>query len=263
MAPRFLPLSFLLLLSQAVPARADLRFTVRRGIQRQTEYRQGRNTRLEFGDAFGPQVIWIYNGDRQLWYTLDPATRAYTVRRAEPQKPNPLLRARESGKTIDIYRDYVDTGERRWMFGHLARHVMLSERWVPEAGSCSAGDGEQRMKTDGWYIDLPTAHSQIHAYLGGGMFCPNGALDRTEIHTTGAREDGLPLLEVSTSPDWHYSMRNKVIELDESPLDPKTFLPPAGFHEAPSPPNQRRNTFLDHLRYRLSWWVSAAEELLD
>jgi hypothetical protein len=131
MAPRFLLLSLWLLTGQAVPADADLKFTTREGAQRQTQFMRGRSHRMEIGDAFGPRQVFIYNADRQLEYKLDPATRAYTVRRVEPWKPDPLLRARMSGKTIDIYRDYVDTGERRWMFGHLARHVIQSERRVP------------------------------------------------------------------------------------------------------------------------------------
>jgi hypothetical protein len=263
MTTRFLPLSLLLLLTQAVRSRADLKITIRRGTQRETLYIQGRKSRTEIGDAFGPQVIWIYNGDRQLRYALDSATRAYIVHPIEAWKPNPLLRAPESGKTVDIYRDYVDTGERRWMFGHLARRVIRSERRVPELGSCSAREGEQRTKTDGWYIDLPSAYPQGQGYLMGSAACPNGAIDRTEIHTTGPREKGFALLEISTSSEWHGSMRNKVVELDESPLDPKRFLPPADFHQVPSLPNQRRDSFLENLRYRLSWWVSAAEEWLD
>jgi hypothetical protein len=267
MTTRFLPLSLLLSLSQAIPARADLKFTIRQGIQRRTQYVQGRNSRTEFGDAFGAQLIGIYNGDRQLQYALDPSTRTYAVHPIEPWKPNPLLRPRESGKTIDIYRDYVDTGERRWMFGHLARHVILSERRVPEPGSCSAsaGEGESRTKKDGWYIDLPAAHPQGrgYGYFMGSTECANGAVDRIEIHTTGHCENGFPLLDVSTSSQWHGLMRNKVVEWDESPLDPRTFMPPADFHQVHSLPNQRRDTFLDNLRYRLSSWVSAAEELLD
>jgi hypothetical protein len=263
MTTRFLALSLLLWLSPAVPAHADLKLTIRRGTQRETLYIQGRKSRTEIGDAFGPQVIWIFNGERQLRYALDPATRAYIAHPIEAWKANPLLRAPESGKTIDIYRDYVDTGERRWMFGHLARHVIRSERRVPEPGSCSAREGEQRTKTDGWYIDLPSAYPQGLGYLMGGAACPSGAMDRTEIHTIGPREKGFALLEISTSSESHGLMRDKVVELDESPLDPKTFLPPADFHQVPSLPNQRPNTFLANLRYRLSWWVSAAEDWLD
>lgn len=231
MSQRFLPLSLLLLLSQAIPARADLKFR-------------------------------IDNADRQNHHAPDPATRTYAVHPIEPWKPNPLLRARESGKTIDIYRDYVDTGERRWMFGHLARHVIRSERRVPAPGSCSGGEGEQRTKTDGWYIDLPAAPRGL-GYLMGGPGCPEGVMDHIEIHTTGPRENGLTLLEVSTSSQGHGSTRSKVVEWDESPLDPKTFQPPANFHQVPSLPNQQRGTFLDNLRYRLAGCVSYAEEPLD
>lgn len=262
MVTRFLPLSLRLLLSQAILAHADLKIAIRRGISRETRYVHGRNSRTEIGDAFGPQWIYIYNGDRQLQYGLDPSTRTYTVRRVEPWKPNPLLRVRESGKTIDIYRDTVDTGERRWMFGHLARHVIQSERRVPQPGSCSAGEGVRRTKTDGWYIDLPD--TQGHGYvMDGGMACPNGALDRIEFHFTGPRENGIALIETQTTDSRRVTSRTKVVEWDESPLDLKTFLPPAGFHEVSSPPNRRHDGFLDTLRYRLSGLVIAAEDWLD
>jgi hypothetical protein len=201
----------------------------------------------------------------QLQYALDPSTRTYTAHRVEQRKHNQLLRTPASGKTIDLYRDYVDTGERRWMFGHPARHVIVSERRVPEPGSCSAKEGERRTKTDGWYIDLPAPY-QGAGFMGidAGAFCPNGALDRIEIHITGPREKGFPLLETITRSDWpRATVRTKVVEFDESPLDPKTFLPPAGYRQSPDLTQHGHSTFLDTLRYRLSGWVSAAEELIE
>lgn len=274
MTTRFLPL--LLLLSQAIPAGADLKIVTHRGTSSDTLYvqvrgSQARNSRSEFGDAFGPQAIWIFNGDRQLQYGLDPSTRTYTAHRVEPWKPNPLLRVPESGKAIDIYRDYVDTGERRWMFGHLARHVILSGRWVPEAGSCSAKQGELRTKTDGWYVDLPGPFKGAALFgVDHGVSCPNGAQDSIAFHTTGTRETGYPLLETVTRTDSKRVIsRKKVVAWDESPLDPKTFLPPGDFHQVPSLPNadaagnRRRDVFLDNVRERLSGFVLAAEDLLE
>jgi hypothetical protein len=269
MTARFLPLSLLLLLSRAVPAHADLKIVTHESncSSTTTRYVQGRNVRIDTHFANFPQQIVIFDADHQRSYTLDPASRAYAVRPVEPWKPDPLLRVPESGKTIDIYRDYVDTGERRWMFGHLARHVIQSERRVPEPGSCSAGEGERRIKTDGWYIDLPAAYPQGHGYvMDGGAVCPNGALDRTEIHTTGHCENGFPLLETVTAlPRNGFTSRTKVIELHESPLDPKTFMPPADFHQVPSLPQDGTSTFLDTLEYRWSRLVcnTWAEALLE
>jgi hypothetical protein len=123
MPKRFLSLSLLLLLRQAVPAHADLKIVTHEGncSSTSTRYVQGHNYRIDTHFVDFPQQIVIYDADHQRSYTLHPATRAYTASRIEPWKPDPRLRARMSGKAIDIYRDTVDTGERRWMFGHLAR----------------------------------------------------------------------------------------------------------------------------------------------
>jgi len=269
MTARFLPLSLLVLFNQAVPALGDLKIVSHDGncSSTRTRYVQGHNFRVDTHFADFPQQIVIFDSDRQCAYTLDPASRAYTVRHVEPRKPNPLLRARESGKTIVIYRDTVDTGERRWMFGHLARHVIRSERRVPEPGACSAGEVERRTKIDGWYIDLPAAYPQGHGYvMDGGMVCPNGMIDRIEIRPNGRPEGGFPLLETVTSPDWHLSTsQTTVVELDESPLDPNTFMLPADFHEAPAQPQQRPGDFLDTLRNRWARLVcnTWAEALLE
>ena len=76
MTARFLPLSLLLLLSQAVTAHADLKITTRIGncTSTSTRYNQGSN--------------------HQRIYTLDAAMRAYTVTRVEQPK-GASLAARE------------------------------------------------------------------------------------------------------------------------------------------------------------------------
>jgi hypothetical protein len=119
------------LLTQAVPAYADLKITTRTGncTSTSTRYTQGSNFRIDIHDANGPQQILIYNADHQQFYTLDAATHAHTVKRVEqPKRIESLQRASD----------------------------IQSERRVSEPGSCS-GSGEKRIKTDGWYIDLPAA----------------------------------------------------------------------------------------------------------
>jgi hypothetical protein len=199
MTARFLPLSLLLLLSQAVPAHADLKITTRIGTcsSTSTRYNQGSN--------------------HQRIYTLDAATRAYTVTRVEQPKGASLQRASD----------------------------IQSERRVSEPGSCSGG-GEKRIKTDGWYIDLPVART---AYSAVAFAKCNDVTDHIEFHQTGPRENGFALLETRTASDSRgVTFRTEVTELDESPLDPKTFASPVGFHLVLALPNHRPYTFLDTLR---------------
>ncbi len=280
MTARLLLLWVWLLPGGAIPARADLKITtceyLDHGSVTETHYVQGRNWRMEFGEGYGNHEIIIcrndvqdHNAACQRYYRLDPAARAYTVRRVEPHKP--LARhAVESGKTLTIYFDTVDTGERRWMFGHLARHVIQSERRVSEPGSCS-GDGDRRIRTDGWYIDLPGAYpgrpalpAHRAAYLGIGSARCAGMIDHIEFHETGPWENGFALLETRTdsiSPD--AQDRREVTELVEAPLDGNLFVPPSEFHLVLFLPGQWPYGFMNTIRSGWASLVSTAEALLD
>lgn len=273
MATRRMPLVLLLLLGPAGPARADLKITTRIGTDQDgstcTRYIQGRNWRSQSRNAYGPQFFQIYNAGSRRFYTLDAAARVYTVRRMEPPKHTSLARRSESGKTISIYLDTVDTGERRWILGHWARHVIQSERRVSEPGSCSGG-GDLRTTTDGWYIDLPAAFAgpapaaPRYAYFGIASARCNGLVDRIDLHATGPYENGFALLSTwSTSAARHTPFRTEVTELDESPLDRTIFAPPADFHLVLFLPNQRPYSFLDTLRYGWARFMDTAEALLN
>jgi hypothetical protein len=248
------PPGLLLLLTLVLPAQADLKIATRTGpcSSTSTRYTRGSNFRIDTQDAYGPQQIAIYNADQRRSYALDPASRTYTATPVDPPKPvESLQRVSESRKTIDIYLDTVDTGERRRMFGHLARHVIQSER-----------RGSERIEIDGWYIDLPGARAAY--YLGFGIAAHTGTIDRIDFHRTGPRETGLALLEtrtVSGSPG--ATFLTEVSELDESPLDPKTFAPPPDFHQVPFLPQHRPYTFLDTLRADWTSLVCSADELLQ
>jgi hypothetical protein len=88
--------------------------------------------------------------------------------------------------------------------------------------------------------------------------------DHIEFHQTGPRENGFALLETRTASDSRGApFRTEVTELDEAPLDPKTFAPPADFHLVLFLPNHRPYTFLDTLRAGWASLVSTAEVVLD
>jgi hypothetical protein len=73
-----------------------------------------------------------------------------------------LTRAAASGQqavasqrepTVLVETETVDRGERKEVFGHMARHVVTSRRIVPLVG---AKRGADTTVTDRWYIDLNT-----------------------------------------------------------------------------------------------------------
>jgi hypothetical protein len=144
-----------------------------------------------------------------------------------------------------------DTGERKEMFGQVARHVITKRTQTPLAGSKLEGSNieSQESVTDGWYIDLNQGLScdpklregkQGHSY--GYLSAGNGKepREKPEFVSVGEPERGLALVSATTTKgaltlkdgtkketDW--SIESRVTEFQEGPLDPALFEIPPGF----------------------------------
>jgi len=115
------------------------------------------------------------------------------------------IAVKPSGKTYVINTEVVDTGERKEMFGHTARHLITSEKSIGGPENCYGGNTERNV--DGWYIDdealpLPqrpkkgvAAHLVTFSVGGSKGRCS----DKIEVHRTGPRT-GFPLKETTTWP---------------------------------------------------------------
>src|SRR6185503_10218500 len=68
---------------------------------------------------------------------------------AQPQAP-PQTR----GGLVNITNTITDTGERKEMFGFTARHIKTS---LVKTATPEACDKDQKIETDGWYIDFQYA----------------------------------------------------------------------------------------------------------
>lgn len=99
-------------------------------------------------------------------------------------------RFRDSGKTVNVYLDTVDTGERREEFGHTARHLITRERRIAQAGACSGNSGVDK---DGWYISQPTVSYEASLQAIDAHPCR----DRIVVHGTKIRK-GFLVLETTT-----------------------------------------------------------------
>lgn len=188
-----------------------------------TEYRQGLNARLEFGNR-----VTIFNAGERRVYQLDLRARTWT---ASAQSSSPILvlamwvrrppSVRESGKTVNVWYETTDTGERREMFGQTASHLITRERRVADAGACS---GNSETVTDGWYIVRSRPRSET--FLRGDGEC------RDIVVTHGQRPiTCYPLLETAKTAS--STRRHEVLELSEKPLDRALFDPPRDFRHAP------------------------------
>src|SRR6185312_8005324 len=169
--------------------------------------------------------------------------------------------------TIRVEQTTTDTGERKQIFGRVARHVITTSREVPLEGSHS-----QPSKTikEGWYIDLDTRISCDRRYPSGGghayafIVAGNPPIERRTVVATGKQETGFPIQLKITSrgttvfPDGTKKesilvSETLVTELEERPLDPALFEVPSGFRKVE---DIRRNPLLPT---STSSWASLKE----
>lgn len=141
---------------------------------------------------------------------------------------------KNSGGTLAIWIDSSDTGERRQMFGHTARHIITKEKRVPGAGSCST---PSESETDGWYMDYSGLPEWRRPHPGMFFVTAGNCMDNIEVHRSGV-EPGFPL-KVNTI--LHNSLPGvdskivtntstlEVVEFTQAPLDPALFVVPADF----------------------------------
>ena len=144
--------------------------------------------------------------------------------------------AKYSGGTVDIWIDSKDTGERQEMFGHIARHIITTTKWVP-GPKTSASAAETQ--TDGWYIDdtiLPTWRrpkpNTFHF-----ISLSHGGQDQYKLHRSGV-EPGFPVKVITTQhlPATDANAQattltnvSEIVEFTEAPVDPALFQVPSDF----------------------------------
>jgi hypothetical protein len=155
-----------------------------------------------------------------------------------------LVVASQREPTVLVETETVDTGERKEVFGHTARHVVTTRRIIPLAG---AKRGADSTVTDGWYIDLNTHIScepswrsarSGHAFVTLHQQGEEG--DVPTFKDVGEPERGFVVASKGTSsgtitsPDGstrqHVSMwETEVTELSTAAIDPALFEIPSGF----------------------------------
>ena len=250
-------------------ANTGIKMTIRFGqaenSNEHTVYISGDRKRMEFQNSagkknadgslqltYGPRLVAITRCDLGQTFELNLDASEYT---SAPYPPRPLTKeqiearglqipATSEKPTLRIEVNTTDTGERKEMFGRIARHVLITRKQTPLEGSRSE---LQETVTDGWYIDLKqrlscdpdwSKRKNSHAYT---LFI-NGKQPREKVEfiPTGEPQTGFALQSVTTSkityamPDGTMKQRDArtellVTELEEGPLDPMLFEIPQGF----------------------------------
>jgi hypothetical protein len=208
-------------------------------------------------DGSGPPMATIIlRGQRDRVFMLDLTAREYITYETDPRgttvgiKPRPMM---NSGGTLQIWIENIDTGERKDLFGHVARHIITREKRIAGPGACSK---PSLTETDGWYLDgsvMPEWRQQkknafgvvvaAEVSAGSNDKCFN-TMDKIEVHRSGV-ETGFPVKVTTTlqteaiQPDGSARMLSstwgsEVVELKEGPLELALFDVPNDFRQVES-----------------------------
>lgn len=141
--------------------------------------------------------------------------------------------AQRRGGVVEIVNTITDTGERKEMFGFTARHIKTS---MVKKASPDACDKDQKVETDGWYIDFQydfNCPGEKPKYEATPVRPQRpDCKDEVRTKTVGTAKLGFPLLVTTTiyQPDGRTSsMTQEVLELSREPLDAALFDVPAGY----------------------------------
>lgn len=181
--------------------------------------------------------------------------------------------------TVKIVTDYVDTGERKQMYGLTARHVRISRKVIRLPGAqMQASEAD----SDGWYVDLtiptqcPTVHEAIYAkhhlrteaFVSAVRFSRSGRPsppDTYAVENHGKPENGFPVEVTTTINDVRDStvssttFRKSIISFE--PLDPALFEVPKDFAPGKisvTTGRARPDTLLGDIQ---DWWYSLTSRI--
>jgi hypothetical protein len=202
-------------------------------------------------DGAGPPMATIIlRGERDRVFMLDLSAHEYLTYETDSRGSTVAMRRpmMDSGGTLKIWIENIDTGERKELFGHTARHIITREKRIAGPGACSK---PSLSETDGWYIDgsvMPEWRQQkknnfgvvVAAEVSAGSDdkCFN-KMDKIEVHRTGV-ETGFPVKVTTTlttdvtQPDGSTrslssTWGSEVVELKEGPLELTLFDVPKDF----------------------------------
>jgi hypothetical protein len=268
------------------PSAHDLKITTRHaslgsGSQfTTTTYYSGQNSRSEMqifsGDVKGHRRALIrQKGAESIQvYDLDLDAHEYVSYQTDLRGIKlgaKSIAVKPSGKTYVINIDVVDTGERKEMFGHIARRLITKEKRIGGPENCYGENTESEI--DGWYIDPGTL--PLPQRPKGGVVTHLGTFsvgrgrdrcsDKIEVHRTGP-DTGFPLKETTAwlgddtqqgNTPKAYSSTTQVVEFSEAPLEQALFKIPGDFKKVKEiiDPTQRRMQAMTYWeRFKAGLW---------
>jgi hypothetical protein len=237
--------------SNKAQAAADVKIRQRMGPNMESIlYIKGPRMRSEMAGNFG--VTTILQCDLKRTLTIYEKAKTYLITPTDGSSPVSAgdgdgggssmnssaapATTRPRGGVVNVVYTLTDTGERKEMFGFTARRIKTS---VVKTASPDACDKDQKVETDGWYIDFQYAYecpSQIqkHQPVPARPQQP-GCQDEVRTKTVGTAKLGFPLLVTTTiyQPDGRTTTStHEVLELSREPLSAALFEVPPGYTQA-------------------------------
>jgi len=137
--------------------------------------------------------------------------------------------------TVTLAVNEQDTGERKQMFGHTARHVKGTVTAEGGSGSCN---GTFHVATDGWYIDLPEVQGCVSPdrEILRSQMKRTGCNDRIVLKASGIEKLGYPMVLDTTleAKGSTVTVRQETTDLSAATLDPSLFDIPVGYKQVQS-----------------------------
>ena len=227
----------------------------------------------------GPRLASITRCDLGQTFDLNLEDREYVV---FPYPSQPLTKIEiatrdlsvprkidSAAPTVRIETTTVDTGERKELFGHLARHVITTWKQTLLAGSQAE---PQETVTDGWYIDLDMSTTCDLKWGSRAHLRPGPALEKYEFVDKGNAETGFAVEQkirsrgtLSTSDgtktEIAYSSELKITEFTVGRLDPALFEIPPNFRRVDDINRYPALTLADRWFYAQAWFRAVARSI--
>jgi hypothetical protein len=208
--------------------------------RRETHYR------LPDGSAQADTAfIAITRCDDQTTVLLNPAARVFGRSKIMPSGSVRVTATKgfwsaahgqqAAGAEVTTTVNTVDTGGRRKLGSHTARHIIKTTTTVPGPGAATP---RSESVEDGWYIDLPSRGCRDEVTGGTALSAvrtgENGVPDRVKLQYTGNGRQGFPIEETKrmTADYGSYSSTITLLEFSESTLDTSLFDVPKGYRPA-------------------------------
>ena len=206
-----------------------------------TTYIKGKRSRAEMMSGM---MINITQCDLRRYLQVNPNAKTYIVSEMDqPVKPTTNA-STDTGKNgvvvaggkVTTSMSIKDTGEKKQMFGFMARHLIITMETVSSPDACTPMNS--KMITDGWYIDAEFALDCDNGQANYGGYSGHkdgGCKDKYEFKQSGTGKRGYPLYEKLTMLDGSgnetMSTVTEVTELSKATLDTALFDVPSDYRQ--------------------------------